>query len=161
MSAGAAGSRRNRWALSFADLTLLLLGYFVLLQASGGHRDEMIASVSRHFGAQAPAPAIELRATDLFERGEALLSLDGRHRLAAVARRFAHRAGTVELRSTGSDPVHQRFDQWDLAAARLGAVARALRADGIDGRRVILRGLDQADSKDGKGQVIRISLSAG
>lgn len=28
-------ARRNRWAVSFADLLLLLLAFFVLLQASG------------------------------------------------------------------------------------------------------------------------------
>jgi hypothetical protein len=75
-----------------------------------------------------------------------------------VSRRFSGSKDKVELRSVGNDPARQRFDQWDLAAARLGAVARALRADGIDGGRVILRGLDQADSGDGKGQIIRISM---
>ena len=61
MSAAMAGSRRNRWALSFADLMLLLVGYFVLLQASGGQRNDMIASVGQQFGAQAPSPAIDRR----------------------------------------------------------------------------------------------------
>ncbi|MCC4232840.1 hypothetical protein LL253_09065 [Sphingobium soli] len=33
--------RRNRWAISFADLLLLLLAFFVLLQASGSRRGAM------------------------------------------------------------------------------------------------------------------------
>ena len=63
----------------------------------------------------------------------------------------------IELRSQGQDRARQRFDDWDLAAARLGAVARALKAQGIGGDRLLIRGLDQADSADGQGQMIRIA----
>lgn len=152
-----AAARRSRWAISFADLLLLLLAFFVLLQASGARRDAMLAQVAQQFGGRAMRPGVELRAADLFVPGEALLSAQGRDRLTATARRFAREPGGVEIRSHGSDRAHQRFDDWDLAAARLGAVARALRTDGIAQDRLLIRGLDQADGKGGQGQVIRIA----
>lgn len=156
-ASSSATARRNRWAVSFADLLLLLLAFFVLLQASGSRRDAMLAQVSQQFGGRAMAQGVELRAADLFEPGEALLSVAGRSRLAAVARDYARQPGAVEIRSRGSDPSRQRFDQWDLAAARLGAVARALQADGIAQDRLLIRGLDQAEGKSGQGQMIRIA----
>lgn len=127
-----------------------------MLQASGGRRDDMIAAVNQQFGAQAPQPDIALRAAALFEPGEALLSAAGKRQLAEIAGRLAAQTGKVELRSRGTDPARQRFDQWDLAAARLGAVARALRAGGIVEGRLVLRGLDQAEATDAKGQIIHI-----
>ena len=66
----------------------------------------------------------------------------------------------MEIRSHGSDRARQRFDDWDLAAARLGAVARALKLDGIPQDRLRIRGLDQADGRGGQGQVIRIAPGA-
>ena len=155
-----ASARRNRWAISFADLLLLILGFFVMLQASGPRRDAMLAQVSRQFGGRAMAQGEELRAADLFAPGEALLTPSGRARLSVVAQRLRRRTGGVDLRSNGVDAAHQRFDAWDLAAARLGAVARALRADGIAQDRLRIRGLDQADASSGEGQRIRIAPAA-
>lgn len=156
IAASASAARRNRWAVSFADLLLLLLGFFVLLQASGGRRDALLSQVSQQFGGRPIAQGVELRAADLFVPGEAMLTADGRARLAAVARRFGKGTG-IELRSDGTDRAQHRFDDWDLAAARLGAVARALRAGGIAQDRLTIRGLDQAESESGKGQMIRIA----
>lgn len=156
-TASASSARRNRWAVSFADLLLLLLAFFVLLQASGSRRDAMLSQVSQQFGGRAMQQGVELRAADLFQPGEALLSDAGRARLSAVAKRFEHKPGGLEIRSDGSDRGRQRFDDWDLAAARLGAVARALRMDGIAQDRLLIRGLDQGDGKGGKGQVIHIA----
>ncbi len=152
-----AQTRRNRWAISFADLLLLLLAFFVLLQASGQRRDVMLAGLSQQFGGRAMRQGVELRAAELFVPGEALLTEAGRARLTAVARRFARESGGVEVRSHGTDAARQRFDDWDLAAARLGAVARALRTDGIAGDRLAIRGLDQAEGKGRQGQIIRIA----
>lgn len=152
-----ATARRNRWAVSFADLLLLLLGFFVLLQASGARRDAMLAQISQQFGGRAMRQGIELRASELFVPGEALLTDAGRVRLSAIVRRFAQDAGTLEIRSEGSDHGRQRFDDWDLAAARLGAVARALRLGGIAQERLLIRGLDQTDGREGQGQHIHIA----
>ena len=157
MSAVASQARRSRWAISFADLLLLLLGFFVLLQASGQKRDAMLAEVRQQFGGRAMRSGIELRAGELFLHGEAMLSDKGKARLARVAAQLRSGRKGLEIRSQGTDPFHQRFDEWDLAAARLGAVARALKEQGLTGDRLVIRGLDQLDGATGKGQVIRIA----
>lgn len=149
-------ARRNRWAISFADLLLLLLGFFVMLQASGQRRDAMLAQVRQQFGGRAMAARMEIRAVELFLPGEALLTVAGKARLEAMAERYASGRDPLEISSQGTDAARQRFDAWDLSAARLGAVARALKAGGIRGDRLVIRGLDQLDGKAGKGQRILI-----
>lgn len=145
-----AAARRNRWAVSFADLLLLLLGFFVLLQASGNRSAAMISGVGQQFGARPMRQSVELRAVELFAPGEAMLTPAGRARIAAAAKGLR----SIEVTSHGTDRAQRRFDDWDLAAARLGAVARALKADGI---KLMIRGLDQADGQGGKGQRIQIA----
>lgn len=150
--------RRVRWAISFADLALLLLGFFVLLQASGQKSRAVIAGVGAQFGAQPMRAEAELKAADIFVPGEAMLTPSGAARIAILGRRFAV-GGNVELASVGQDRGTQRFDSWDLAAARLGAVARSLKNSGIPQRKLVIRGLDQA-ADHGRGQIIRIGPGA-
>ena len=157
MSGAASQNRRSRWAISFADLLLLLLGFFVLLQASGQMRDAMLAEVRQQFGGPATRSGVELRAHELFLPGEALLSDRGKERLGRVAAELRKGANVLEIRSEGTDPAHERYDEWDLAAARLGAVARELRTRGISRDRLSIRGLDQLDGGTGKGQIIHIA----
>ncbi|KKW93492.1 flagellar motor protein MotB [Sphingobium chungbukense] len=157
MSAATASSaRRSRWAISFADLLLLLLGFFVMLQASGQRKDAMLAQVRAQFGGRAAAQATEIRAAELFQPGEAMLTPAGDARLKALGARFAKGRERLEVSSRGSDSGRQRFDGWDLAAARLGAVARALKDAGVGRDRLAIRGLDQLDGESGKGQMLRI-----
>lgn len=156
------GDRRARLAVSFADLCLLLLGFFVLLQASGDRSKAVLQGVGEQFGATYTTPKTDLaqwRAADLFEPGEAVLTAAGNARIFAVGQRYAKGQGKVELTSIGQDRAIRRFDAWDLAAARLGAVARTLKAAGIPDRQLVIRGLDQA-AGEGKGQVIRIGLGS-
>lgn len=160
MKGAASPARRSRWAISFADLLLLLLGFFVLLQASGQKRDVMLAQVRQQFGGRPMQSGVEMRADELFLPGEALLSDKGRAQLARVAVKLRVGADRLEVRSLGTDPARQRFDEWDLAAARLGAVARALEAGGVGRDRLVIRGLDQLDGGTGKGQRIRIAPSS-
>lgn len=148
--------RRSRWAISFADLSLLLLGFFVLLQASGQRSRAVLAGVGAQFGAKAIQTGSELRAADLFLPGEAVLSPGGRARLQVIARRHSATDEALELASSGQDAATERFDGWDLAAARLGAVARTLKGAGIAEHRLVIRGLDQ-QANDGGGQVIRVA----
>lgn len=155
--ATSASARRSRWAISFADLLLLLLGFFVMLQASGQRRDAMLAQVRQQFGGRAVGRTVEIRAADLFLPGEALLTEAGGIRLAAMAARLRPGHDRLEISSRGTDAARQRFDAWDLSAARLGAVARALKTGGIDGNRLVIRGLDQLDDRAGKGQVILLA----
>jgi len=156
MIAGSGPSgRRARLAISFADLALLLLGFFVLLQASGGRREDMLKGIGSQFGAKPVPAAPEMRAAELFQPGEALLSEAGKARVLAASRPFMDSVDTIEIASIGQDATAGRFDEWDLAAARLGAVARALVSAGVDERRIVLRGPDQA-AGDGTGQRIRM-----
>lgn len=150
------GGRRSRWALSFADLLLLLLGFFVMLQANGQRRDAMLAGVRQQFGGRPADEGTEIRASELFLPGEALLSPQGEARLAALAARFGGR-DRLEISSRGTDMGWRRFDGWDMAAARLGAVARGLEGRGVARDRLVIRGLDQMDGATGKGQSIRIT----
>lgn len=161
MIAVSSQARRNRWAVSFADLLLLLLGFFILLQASGQKRDAMLAQVRQQFGGRAVAKDMELRATALFLPDEALLSDQGRAAVARVAAGLRRGNGRIDISSMGTDSARRRFDPWDLAAARLGAVARELKAQGLGDDRLRIRGLDQMDGDTGKGQVIRIGQAAG
>lgn len=148
---------RGRWALSFADLCLLLLGFFVLMQAHQSQRDEALAGLGRYFGAiEAPEQA-DLLAESLFEPGEALLSEAGHTALLRAAKPFAASKNIIQIQSIGVDKGETRFDAWDLAAARLGAVARTLVAAGIPHTRIRIAGLaEEADSKTPGKQIIRI-----
>jgi flagellar motor protein MotB len=165
----AAVHRRARWATSFADLALLLLGFFVLLQASGSRSAQIISGVGAQFGARPFSASRSFAASALFMPHEAMLTPDGNARISAIAAGYLRSDGTIEIASAGQDGAAARFDAWDLAAARLGAVARAFRAAGIPEDRLRIRGLDQMDTDapaagDGAaqqpgGQVIRIALA--
>ena len=114
-----------RWALSFADLCLLLLGFFVLLQARPDpHR--LTQSMRTAFGDHG-ASTLERPARLWFEPGEAVLRPQARAALAA----FAHDARSVSIASRGTEAGTARFDAWELAAARAAAVARALTDAGV------------------------------
>lgn len=149
-------ARSARWAISFADLALLLLGFFVLLQASGNRSAQVLSGVRAQFSTKAMAKADEWRADALFVPGEAMLTDAGMAEIRRSAQQVLARGGTVELASAGQDKGTERFDSWDLAAARLGAVARALKAVGIGEDRLVIRGLDQRSGSSG-GQVIRLA----
>ncbi len=126
-------ARGPRWALSFADLCLLLLAFFVLLQAERGNRAQLAAGMRAAFsggGGAAAVRARELAAATMFEPGEALLLAPARARLGAIGRDAARSHAGVRIESVGSDPASARFDGWELAAARAAAIARAIAAGG-------------------------------
>jgi len=150
----AAPGRRARWALSFADLCLLLLAFFVLLQAGEHSKQAALQGVSEYFGAKQKVGRIDIAARDLFEPGEALLTPQGQARIVALAREAVARGGGVALVSSGQDATGNRFDGWDLAAARVGSVARILQSSGLSGDRLKIRGLDEDAVSGGKGQMI-------
>ncbi len=140
---------RARWALSFADLCLLLLGFMIVLVArpdgmalTGGIRAALGDNGSR---AEQPAAA-------LFDGGEAILNARGRRFVADFAASAG--ASAIRLTSHGTDARSNRFDSWELSAARLAAVARALQAAHVPADRVTL----SIDGSGGGGQ--RIGLEA-
>lgn len=157
----AAFTRRNRWAVSFADLSLLLLGFFVLLHASNGRQHEIVSGVAQQFGAPAEKSQ-NLVAAQLFQPGEAMLSEAGEARIFELSAQFKASSAAIEIRSVGLDRAANRFDNWDLAAARLGAFARALTEAGIERDRIIIRGLDQqSESKAGQQLILRLHNGSG
>ena len=135
-----------RWAVSFADLILLLLGCFVLLHAMEAARPQGV-------GAPGAAPAAGWRAADLFQPGEALLKPEARARLAAEGRRLAGRA--VRITSTGAAEAGGRLDRFELGAARAAAVGRALQQGGLRDRDIAIAMAESADPA--AGQIIAVS----
>src|SRR4051812_40765000 len=126
-----------RWAISFADLFLLLLGCFVLL-----HAIEAAPRGSPASGADRPA-AGGYRAADLFQPGEAVLKPAARTLLQAEGRRLAGRQ--VRIVSAGTAEAGGRLDRFELSAARAAAVGRALQEGGVRDRDVAIAIADSAD----------------
>ena len=124
------------WALSFADIGLLLLGCFVMLNAMQANRPMPVL-------APTPMPSVPayrlqtLHAGDLFETGEARLRPGAHARLRGVAQGLS--GGAIEVVSRGGAEGGNRLDRFELAAARAAAVARALRESGVPERRLTLR----------------------
>ena len=129
-----------RWAMSFADIALLLLGFFILLHVNQSEKSRVADSVRGAFGAK-PADASErfdAAAARLFEPGEARLIPAARKRLQAIGATAARAGKRVEIESLGKDPASHRFDGWELAAARVAAAARAVEQGGLAERRITI-----------------------
>jgi flagellar motor protein MotB len=139
---------RQRWALSFADLALLLLGFFVLLQARPD-TNHLSAGLRAAFGGERHA-TMTARATDWFEPGEAILQPAARRQIERAAAGFT---GTLTVSSRGTEAAAARFDGWELAAARTAAVARALSSQGIAPARIAIA----IDPATGGGQTIEVT----
>jgi flagellar motor protein MotB len=123
-----------RWAVSFADLTMLLLAYFVLLH-SADERTVVAAAHAAFAGDPAGGPLVDGPADAWFEQGEARLRPQARARLIAAARNAAP-DGRLLVESIGRAPAGSRFDGWELGAARAAAVARALADAGVKESRI-------------------------
>jgi len=124
-----------RWAVSFADLFLLLLGCFVLLHAMEASRGSPAMSASR-------AAAGGYRAADLFQPGEAVLRPEARAMLQGEGRRLA--GHEVRIVSAGTAEAGGRLDRFELSAARAAAVGRALQEGGVRDRDVAIAIADTA-----------------
>ena len=114
------GGGSQRWAISLADLLMLLLGFFVLLDASKTARAAQMASVSAAV-AGFPPKGLRADAATLFADGEAMLTPGGLARIRAIK-------GEALVRVAVDQHAQGRYDGWDLAAARAAAIARALPA---------------------------------
>lgn len=140
-----------RWAVSFADLLLLLLGCFVLLHAMEAQRSTAAAPVAA--GAPAAVPVRAFNASEVFQPGEALLTPEAREALRAEGARLA--GHPVRILSTGTSEEGGRLDRFELAAARTAAIGRALREGGFgEGDIAIAMG---ESGRPGTGQTIAIS----
>jgi hypothetical protein len=136
MSGGAPPAAR-RWAISFADLALLIACTLMLGWRSAG--TETSATRNRVMLVAVPVAT-------MFVEGEAMLHPDG---LAALgpAQRVVDNGGQVHVAVGMTQAGSRRLDAWELAAARTAAVARDL---GVD--RVIL----DAPTNDGQ---VHVSLA--
>lgn len=137
-----------RWAISFADLGLLLIGCFVMLHAMEAARPKADGAA----GQVVPRPFGETyRADALFERGEARLTDEGRATLAEAGERWAGRS--LQIVSRGGTEAGLRLDRFELAAARSAAAARLLGENGVDEGDIEIR---IEDAGDAAGQAIAI-----
>lgn len=147
----------QRWVLSFADLTLLLLGFFVLLQAQATDKLKMAAGIRGAFGGSGAGASLQgFEAARLFEGDEAILKPSEAARFAQMGAAAARRKERVIVVSQGRDGKTARLDSWELAAARTTAVARALRAGGLPEALIEVTIPPMRDGDDTSGQ--RISL---
>lgn len=149
-------ARAPRWAVSFADLCLLLLGFFVLVQAHQARPDQLAAGLRSAFGkAAASRPGASWRADGLFQPGEAVLTAAAAARFARLGAEARAAGASIQIVSEGTGGAARRFDRWELAAARAAAVARAVRAGGVDERRVSIA-LPAGGKRDGEAQRITV-----
>jgi flagellar motor protein MotB len=135
-----------RWAVSFADLFLLLLGCFVMLHAMEATRGSSATNVAR-------GAAGGYRAADLFQPGIAVLRPEARALLQEEGRRLAGRE--VRILSAGTAEAGGRLDRFELSAARAAAVGRALQEGGVRDRDVGIAVADSAGAAMGQ----RIAVS--
>jgi flagellar motor protein MotB len=140
-----------RWTVSFADLALLLLAFFILLQA--GNARQVAAGARAAFSSEVPAgPLLNARAEALFEPGEARLKPAARSKLIGIGRAAAASGKRLIVDSEGRDNGARRFDAWELAAARAAATARALSQGGVAEDEVSIIVPGGREDKDIKGQ---------
>lgn len=139
-----------RWALSLADIMMLLLGFFVLLQAAKS--SDVTAGARAAFSAEPQQRALlETEASTLFEPGEARLRPAARQRIVRIGATAAGAKRALVVESQGREPGARRFDAWELSAARAAALARALSEAGLaeDDVQVVMPGIV---AKEARGQ---------
>jgi flagellar motor protein MotB len=143
-----------RWAISFADLLMLLLAFFVMLQSSS--RANLAAAAHAAFGGRAETgPLLEAPADRLFEQGEARLTASGQARVDAAAR--SARGKSLLVGSEGHEGSGRRFDAWELAAAprcrrRAQGVASGRQRQGGGDYAALRRAAKAADAHDQSGR---------
>lgn len=135
---------RSVWVITLADLALLLVGFFVLLQANRElDRETLLAGLRAGFGIEEIAPAPMVVATARVE-GFAEGSADADMRNAILWARDAARDARTRITITGSTDGARDVDAATgsaaiLAADRARAVAAALiRNNAADPARVAI-----------------------
>lgn len=117
---GRSQPRARRWAVSFADLSLLIACTLMLGWRPG-------AADPQRAQAAVEASLLELPTAALFVDGEAMLS-DAAVDALAAARAAIASGERVKLSVGAGTAGSARLDAWELAAARTAALARQLGA---------------------------------
>lgn len=150
------------WLVTLADLALLLVGFFVLLQAhQAPPAREIVRGIAAGLGAEAPALPVAAEQVAGFAPGGAVLAPGATDALLAWARDVS-RDPRVALRVTGAadgsaadrDPATGSAAL--LAADRARAVAAALAAAGIAADRLSIA---TAAPAQGRGRHVIVTLA--
>jgi hypothetical protein len=120
---GGVQPRARRWAVSFADLALLIACTLML-----GWRPDAGAATTVP---EDRAVLLSVPVADLFEPGEAMLAADAHQRLAP-ARAALARGQRLAISVGSGGRGSARLDAWELAAARTAVLARTLGGDRLD-----------------------------
>lgn len=122
------------WLMSFVDLCLVLLGFFVMLHAMSQNQRELVRGLRSSFGDEGSHHVVrhDLAPATLFQKGEAMFRPGEYEKLRAIGAEAASSRARVRVESIGTDPATNRFDGWELAAARTAAAARAIQSGGLD-----------------------------
>jgi hypothetical protein len=114
--AGFQSGSQRRWALSLADIALLIACLLLLsFRSTGGPSADRAAARA----------SIRLPISGLFEPGEAVLRPGAGLQLRARLSEAQQPAIRVAVSDSGST----RLDAWELAAARTAAIARVVHQD--------------------------------
>lgn len=156
----------QRWVLSFADLALLLLAFFVMMQAQVSDRLKLAAGMRGAFGgsddgAGGDTTITGFTAAQIFEAGEAILKPDQTVRLKAIGAAAAKAKRRVIVASQGRDGQSARLDAWELSAARTTAVARAVRMGGLPEAMIEIAIPPMRASEPARGQRISVQQMSG
>lgn len=121
------------WLMSFVDLCLVLLGFFVMLHAMSTNQRDLVRGLRSRFGGAGEHQVIrhDLAPARMFQQGEAIFRPGEQEKLRAIGEQAARAQARVRIESTGTDPSTSRFDGWELAAARAAAAARAIQSGGL------------------------------
>lgn len=155
----------QRWVLSFADLALLLLAFFVMMQAQVSDRLKLAAAMRGAFGGTGDGAGSDMvvgfTAAQIFEPGEAILKPAEAERLRAIGAAAAQAKRGVIVASQGRDGQSARLDAWELSAARTTAVARAVRMGGLPDAMIEIAIPPMRASEPARGQRISVQQLAG
>ena len=112
---------RSAWVITLADLALLLVGFFVLLQANRDlDREELLSGLRAGFGieeATTPPMTVATARVDGFVPGDAYADTSN----VIACARDATRDGRTRLTITGSTAPHGDVDPVTSSAALLAA----------------------------------------
>lgn len=155
----------QRWVLSFADLTLLLLAFFIMMQAQAGDRMKLAAGIRTAFGGknggEEQISVQGFSAARAFHDAEAILKPGEAERFKAIGAEAARAGYRVIVSSQGRDGQSARLDSWELAAARTTAVARAIRAGGLPDAKIEIAIPPMRASEAATGQRISVQQISG